>query len=211
MLLIYEMPFGPGRKFSSSQGWVNRIIEGWEINTITRWQSGRVTPLSGGLGGTVNAADGGVELIGMTVKQLQEQLEIRKTTDGSGLVYWFPQSMIGTGAFLNKANPAVLRACTTPGAFCHRLFVNGPQFFRPDWSISKRTKLSEKVNIEYRAEFLNAFNNQNFFYGGSAAGITGTASLQSTSFGQMPDAYNDISTTNDNGGRIIQMVLRINF
>ena len=206
MQLIYEMPFGPGKKFSSSQGWLNRIIEGWEINTITRWQSGRITPFSGGLGGTVNGTDGGVELIGITASQIQEMLAIRKTPDGK--VYWFPDSLIGADG---KANPAFIKACSTPGEFCQRLFLHGPSFFRADWSLGKRTKLTEKANIEFRAEFLNAFNTANFFYGGSAAGITGTAGLQSTSFGRIFDAYQDTSTTDDPGGRIIQMVLRINF
>jgi hypothetical protein len=30
-------------------------------------------------------------------------------------------------------------------------------------------------------------------------------------FGQTTSYYNDISTTNDPGGRIVQLVLRINF
>lgn len=204
--LIYELPFGPGHKWSSSMGWMNRIIEGWEINTITRWQSGRVFRLDGGLGGTFNSSDGGVELIGITPKQIQDQLGVRKTPDGK--VFWFPASMIGSDG---RANPAVMAPCSTPGAFCQRLFLNGPSFFRADWSIGKRTKISEKVNIEYRAEFLNAFNTINFFFGGSAATTTSSTNLRTTSFGRMTSAYQDTSTTDDNGGRIIQMVLRINF
>jgi hypothetical protein len=38
-----------------------------------------------------------------------------------------------------------------------------------------------------------------------------STNLQSTSFGRITSAYQDTSTTDDNGGRIIQMVLRINF
>jgi hypothetical protein len=204
--LIYEMPFGPGRRWSSSQGWLNRIIEGWEINTITRWQSGRVFNLSGGLGGTFNGSDGGVELIGITAQQIQESLQIRKEPNGQ--VFWFPAEMIGADG---RANTAIMRPCQTAGQFCQRLFLYGPSFFRADWSVVKRTRITEKVNIEYRAEFLNAFNNINFFFGGGAATTVAGTNLRSTSFGRVFDAYQDTSTTDDPGGRLIQMVLRINF
>jgi hypothetical protein len=204
--LIYELPFGPGKKWSSASGWVNRIIEGWEINTITRWQSGRVFRLDGGLGGTVNSADGGVELVGVTPQQIQDALGVRKTSTGQ--VFWFPAEMIGSDG---RANPAVMRPCTTAGAFCQRLFLYGPSFFKADWSIAKRTRISERVNIEYRAEFLNAFNNANFFFGGSAATTVASTNLRTTSFGRITSAYQDVSTTDDPGGRIIQMVLRLNF
>jgi hypothetical protein len=207
--LIYELPFGPGRKWSSSQGWLNRIIEGWEINTITRWQSGRVFSVTGGLGGTVNGNDGGVMLIGITPQEVQDALGVRKTTDGTNRVFWFPASLLDVNQ--QRANSAVLKACNTPGAFCQRLFLYGPSFFKADWSVAKRTKIGEKFNVEFRAEFLNAFNTINFYYGGNAAATVASASLQSTSFGRMTSAYQDVSTTDDPGGRIIQMVLRLNF
>jgi hypothetical protein len=213
MQLIYELPFGPGKKWGSSMGWMNRVIEGWELNTITRWQSGRVFQLTGGgSSGTFNGNDGGVQLIGVTPKDIQEMLSVRKTADG--MVFWFPESLLqvlSTSPFSARANPDVIKACDIPGQLCQRLFLSGPSFFRADWSIGKRTKIGEKANIEFRAEFLNAFNNANFFFGGDAATTVASTNLQSTSFGRITSAYQDVSTTDDNGGRIIQMVLRINF
>jgi hypothetical protein len=207
------MPFGPGRRFSSSHGFINRIIEGWEVNTITRWQTGRVFRVLGGLGGTVNQYDPGVQLAGLSTSQVQNMLSIRKTPSPTpvpgGAVFYFPASLLDSKQ--QRANSAFLKSCSTPGQFCQRLFLYGPQFFRSDISIVKRTRVSERVNIEYRAEFLNAFNNADFLFGGSAATTTPTASIQSTSFGRILSAYQDISTTSDPGGRIIQMVLRVNF
>jgi hypothetical protein len=209
MMAIWEMPFGPGRRWNSSNSVVNRIIEGWELSTITRWQTGRVFSVTGGAGGTVNAADGGVELVGLNAEQLQGMLEVRKTPTGQ--VFYFPASLInGT-----VANNAFLRPCSTAGAWCQRLFLYGPQFFRSDINITKRTRITETANVEFRAEFLNAFNNPNFFFGGtSGLNVVGTTSLTATQgvgFGRIISAYQDISTTDDPGGRIIQLVLRINF
>lgn len=206
--LIYEFPFGPGRKWSTSNGVVNRFIEGWDFSSITRWQTGRVFQLNSGNGGTVNGADPGVDLVGINREQLQSMLEVRKVPGTPGQVFYFPASVIGANG---AANTAFIRPCNTPGQFCQRLFLYGPQFFRADWSIIKKTRITEKTNIEFRAEFLNAFNNANFYFGGSAAVQVASVTATGTTFGRITSAYQDVSTTDDPGGRIIQMVLRFNF
>ncbi len=206
MQLIYELPFGSGKRWNSSNGVVNQIVGGWEISAIQRWQSGRVMLLNGGLGGTVNQNDSGVELVGITAQDLQSMLKIRKTSTGD--VFYFPASLIGSNG---QANSAFIRPCRTPGAFCQRPFLYGPMFYRADISIIKNIKIWEKVRLEYRAEFLNAFNNINFFYPGSETTSTPITSATSGTFGKVTNAYRDVSTTDDNGGRIIQMVLRIHF
>ena len=35
---IWELPFGPGKRWNTSHGWFNRIIEGWETSATNRWQ-----------------------------------------------------------------------------------------------------------------------------------------------------------------------------
>jgi len=60
----------------------------------------------------------------------------------------------------------------------------------------------ETKDFELRAEFLNAFNNVNFY---------GASSIGGLSSGQITSAYTDSSQQQDNGGRMIQIVLRINF
>ncbi len=208
MQMIYEMPFGAGKKWSSSQGWVNQIIGGWEVSAIQRWQSGRIFLINSGLanGATFNQNDPGVELVGITTQQLQSMLQIRKTPTGQ--VFYFPASLIASNG---QANSAFIRPCSTPGAFCQRPFLYGPMFYRADISIIKNIKIWEKVRLEYRAEFLNAFNNINFFYPGSETTSVPVASAAAGGFGQVTNAFRDVSTTDDNGGRIIQMVLRIHF
>jgi hypothetical protein len=62
-----------------------------------------------------------------------------------------------------------------------------------------------------RVEALNAFNNINFLVGGSANAEVGAVGINSLTFGQTNFAYQDSSTTNDPGGRLLQLVLRINF
>jgi hypothetical protein len=210
MNLIWELPFGPGRKWSAGNGVVNRVIEGWEVSSISRLQSGRTSQITGGQGGTFNSNDGGVIFTGINQEQLQSLLDIRQPS-GTGQVFYFPASLLDANQ--QRANSAFLLACNRPGQWCQRTFIQGPGFFRADISVLKRTRITETTNVEFRAEFLNAFNNINFLYGGSAATTANSVSLQSTTFGRIvsPNAYQDISTTDDPGGRVIQLVLRVNF
>ena len=84
-------------------------------------------------------------------------------------------------------------------------------FTRFDLSIAKKIRFTERVNGEIRAEFLNAFNNINFLVGSAANDVNSLGGQGTTTFGRYTAAYQDISTTNDPGGRLIQLVLRLNF
>ncbi|MBI3406086.1 MAG: TonB-dependent receptor [Acidobacteria bacterium] len=212
MNFIYGLPFGPGHRLTSSHGWVNRLIDQWEFSGITRWQSGRVFLLTNtnSAGGNDNLSfnnfDPGVQLIGITPSQIQAQLSVRKTAQGQ--VFWFPASLIDSSG---NANSNFIAPCTTAGKLCQRVYLYGPSFFRPDLNIQKTFRITERVNFQLRAEFLNAFNNANFFYPGSETTSVATVGIKNGAFGQVTNAYRDVSTTDDNGGRIIQFVFRVNF
>jgi len=97
-----------------------------------------------------------------------------------------------------------------PASF-QRVFLTGPHFYRADFSLAKKTKITERVNFEIRAEALDAFNNINFFFPNDAATSVNTVSVTGTSFGRITNAFQDPNTTDDNGGRILQLVFRVNF
>jgi len=72
------------------------------------------------------------------------------------------------------------------------------------------------VNFEMRMEALNAFNDADFYWAGGVGTSPQSIATTSTRFGLMGStntngAYSDINTTQDPGGRIIQLVGRINF
>jgi Carboxypeptidase regulatory-like domain len=217
---LYELPFGEGRRWAASNRMLNRVVGGWQFITQNRWQTGRPALLVGGLGGTVNQNDGGVQLNGITMKQLQSEVGVYKTASPApGAVWYIPQQLLGEQG--QGVNTATISPCTTPGQFCGRDFLYGPHFFRSDWSIVKITNITEKVKFEIRAEFLNAFNNANFLWGdaygvpGYSAGAsffsTVTGNLQNPSFGRIFTAYQDLDSTADPGGRTVQLVARISF
>ena len=203
---IYELPFGTGRRWAASNSVLNKLMEGWEFAGILRWQSGRGFGFDQGGRGTFNAGDGGIDF-GLSREEIQGQVDVRRT--GDGRVFFLPEGFVGDDG---RANTDIFGQHTEPGTFGDFLFFEGPQFIRTDLTVSKKTYINEDLNVEFRAEFLNAFNNVNFLVGGGAGGAGNqSGSIRSTAFGRVQNAFRDVSTTNDLGGRMIQLVLRINF
>jgi hypothetical protein len=126
-----------------------------------------------------------------------------------------------TGRYIAPANShGCLQGFVGQCGFAN-LILEGPRFVRFDLSVVKKIRFTETANLEVRVELLNAFNNINFLVGGSSAvddpKLTGTnlglqtPNYSAATFGQITAAYQDISTTNDPGGRPVQFVLRFNF
>jgi len=200
---IYELPFGRGKRWASSSGALDRIVGGWQFHGIARLQTGRPFLLDGGRA-TFNQYGAGV-ISKVTRGELQAMGKIIKSPDKK--VYTVDRKLIGPDG---RANPEYLAPPTIPGQWGSFIYLHGPWLTRFDLSAVKRTRINERWDVELRGEFLNAFNHVNFMVGGPAAANVG-ASILSTTFGQTTSFYNDISTTNDPGGRIVQLVLRINF
>jgi len=218
---IYELPVGRGRQFfSGSNGLVNGLIGGWGFNGFIRWQSGN----------PVNF--GNVQLVGMDRKELQSLIKVRKEAT---TVFFMPDDVITHTAkafnvtyIADPANAGKFLAVYTNGAPSGKyiapsginnciqayigqcgitnLVVKGPSFFRADISLVKKVQFNERMNLELRGEFLNAFNNINFLVGNPGNDLNGAPLT-----GIIANAYQDSSTTNDPGGRLVQLVVRFNF
>jgi len=231
---IYELPFGRGQSFlGNANGLVDRLAGGWAIHGQARIQSGSAFSF------------GNVQLVGMTKQDLQKAISVRKVPTGSISVFYLPDDIIlntrrafnvcfpgATGCDANGYTTAIgaptgryIAPASSKGCInsyfgqCGfaNLVMYGPRFTRFDISVVKKTKITETVNFEMRAEFLNAFNNINFKVGSQSGEVTtinnntGISGFSGSTFGQTSNAYQDLSTTNDPGGRMIQVVLRLNF
>ena len=218
---IYELPFGRNQMFGGGVGaGLDRLIGGWEFHGAARLQSG--TPYN----------FGNVQLVGMTRDELQDAAQLR-FDDAGRVVYHLPQDIIDNTRRAFNVSPTSANGYSTLGAPTGRhiapassggcieayvsqcggtnLVLYGPRFDRYDLSIVKKTKITERVNFEFRAEFLNAFNHINFIVGNPANDTNVIGGFANATFGQVTQAYRDLSTTNDPGGRLIQLVGRINF
>jgi hypothetical protein len=218
---IYELPIGRGQALLGNAGGIlNQFVGGWEFHGTARLQSGSPNDL------------GNVQLVGMTRGDLQNAMSVR-FDDAGKVAYYLPQDIIDNTIRANNVSatsatgygalgaptgryiaPASTAACIEGfAAQCgtSHLMLYGPRFTRFDLSAVKKFKITERINFEFRAEFLNAFNNINFLLGSAANDATTITGFSSSTFGQLTNAYQDTSTTNDPGGRMIQFVARINF
>jgi hypothetical protein len=219
---IYEVPVGKGRMFlGNANKWVDAIAGGWGFNGNIRIQSGNPFSL------------GNVQLVGITRGQLENL--VKSYRDPDGFIYVFPKDIrdqtikannIGygsgttgpiytlgapSGRFIAPAGTGNCQQAWSGGCGFQNLIIHGPRFTRFDLSVAKKIRFSENINVEMRVEMLNAFNNINFLVGSAANDVNTLGGLGSTAFGRMTAAYQDTSTTNDPGGRIGQLVLRLNF
>jgi hypothetical protein len=225
---IYELPVGRGQHFlSGANGWQDRLLGGWGFNGNIRIQSGSPFSL------------GNVQLVGMTAKDLQEAigvyrnqadadginrgniwalpLDIRENTFkafniafGSGTTGPIYTQGAPTGRYIAPAGFGCLQGIAGECGF-NNLVLKGPAFFRSDLSIVKKIRFTENTNLELRGEMLNAFNNINFLIGSASNDINTLGGFGTATFGRYTNAYQDISTTNDPGGRLVQLVVRFNF
>lgn len=188
-----------------------------------RIQSGAPTLIAGGRQ-TFNNRDAGVVLYNMTRQQLQNMVKIRKETvcdpNCHGVVYYLPQALIDNtlAAFelgntpLDPTKPYI-GPPTTPGQLGSILYLYGPWTSRFDFNLLKRTRLTEKTNLELRVQFLNAFNQSNLTIRGAGTDASSITLSTTPTFGQTRNAFRDfsVSGTNDPGGRLIEFQLRLNF
>jgi hypothetical protein len=172
----YELPFGQGRRFGGNAGpWLDRLVGGWSFDGIARIQSGRMLDF------------GNVRLVGMTREELQDAFSLR-FDDAGRAIYNLPQDIIDNtvkawnvsatsatgysnlgvpeGRYIAPANsPDCIELGQGDDANngfgdcgINSLVVTGPTLWSFDLSAVKRVPIKGRVNFEFRAEFLNAFN-----------------------------------------------------
>ncbi len=187
---IWDLPFGQGKRFLSAQNAASRWLGGWQLNGIVTLQTGSpygVTAPNDGLLGFTHAVY--ADCIGDPFSGA--------TTD--------PSSYTTTGFLIN---PAAF-AAPAPGTFgnCAPRKFHGPGIQMVDLSLFKQFKFTERWQLQFRAEFFNAFNHPNFSNPSADVSSPG-------SFGKVSNTIAPILGT-DSGGpgdpREIQLALKLYF
>lgn len=173
---IYELPFGQGKGlFGDTNAVVSRIISGWQINGIYTYQSG---PPIGNWGNVIFNGDLG---------------NLTRSRDDQSIQKWFNTE----GFEANSAAQLASNVRTFPLRFG---FLRGDHISNFDLSAFKSTRITEGINLQFRAEFLNAFNTPVLFVG-NQVNLNPTTSA----FGSVT------ATTQENYARRIQFSLKLLF
>jgi hypothetical protein len=171
---IYDLPFGSNRRFlSNTFGPVSKMLEGWTLGGIIVWQT-RPPFFFSANRSTFNSFNPGSNpaqlLGGMTLDQLKKNLGVFRHPAG---VFYVNPSLLNIvtdddGNLVSATLKDGILGAPSPGEFGNlpRNSLYGPRFFQADFSVVKRTYVSERANVEFRVTLFNAFNNPNFTYGG---------------------------------------------
>ena len=180
---LVELPFGKGRRFLNEGGWTDRLLGGWQINGIQRYQSGlplviRLTRQGffSGSGPTGFNTDLRPNLTGQPILTNNPLTGSRVQLFNPGAFAAppcydcgdVPPEFTSTGAI----NPAYAAYYSNP----NRFFGNAPPvignarvlpFLSENISLLKKTRLSETTTLELGAEAFNIFNRHRFNFPGS--------------------------------------------
>ncbi len=139
--LLYELPFGKGKRFLASGGAVNRLVGGWQLGSIVTLSDG--TPIN--------------------VGQIGDPLQIGtpNVPDATGIspipTNRSPDKFWEITAF-NVSNPELNYRYGNSG----RNLLTTPGLKQWDFSLTKTTRIREGHNFEFRFEAFNVPNHPNF-------------------------------------------------
>lgn len=142
----YDLPFGGNRAYLSNNGWLSTILSGWQSFGIITLQSGR--PFTVALLSEIDNSGTGRSSLGFGANDRPNVVGNARASVRT-LEQWF-----NTSAF----------AFAAPGTFGNagRNTLDGPSYQNVNASLIKNTALSERFNLQLRAEVFNLFNHPNF-------------------------------------------------
>jgi hypothetical protein len=199
----YDLPFGKGKRWANSGGVVDKVLGGWKITGIQTYQSGAPAQIM------QNQPNGGLFIGGFG--------------DPSPSVSWLSRPNVVPGVDRRSSryhasdfDPAKdLQYNINAWSPADRYTIgNGPRLYgdirffpylNEDFGIIKRTQIGERVSIDFRAEFFNAFNRTVFGY---IQGEVFAGGFENNI--QDPSNFGKITGVNNNP-RQIQFGLRINY
>jgi len=152
---VYELPFGKGRRYLSSNRYLGWVVGGWEASGILTLQSGR--PFTALVSTDVSNVLGNV--------------------DRPNLV---GDATAGPKPVLQGINVRAFR-WVTPGTFGNegRNVLIGPGWKTVDFMLSRVFTVTERLSIQFRAESFNIANHPNFDLPSQTFGVPGFGSITS--------------------------------
>ena len=135
---VWSVPHAPFK------GLAGKLANGWMLNSILTWQSG--FPFS-----VTSGRDNSLTGVG---RDRADYLGGAATLDtgrphGELIAQYFNTAVFAPNAIGTFGNSG-------------KNILRGPGFFNLDFGATKRTNVTERVGLDFRAEFFNVFNNVNF-------------------------------------------------
>jgi hypothetical protein len=201
--LVYELPFGRGKRFLTSSGLLNQVVGGWQLAAVNQSQSGvpfniTYSPTSTNVVSGIAADYRGANLYrpnrvaGVPLYTFDKS----RATGTTSLPYLNLNALAApasgtTGAVLSPFGNLARNAGRTPDINYLNLTLN------------KRFAITERIKFDFRSEFYNILNHSNF---ARPSGISTSIATNTTS---TPSSGGAITSTLD--PRIIQFGGKLSF
>ena len=185
---VYQLPFGSGKPYLNQPGIVSGIFGNWQLTS------------------TVVARTGFP--VNVLINRSAAAVPDGNTTDQRpNLVPGVPLTPPGGSTIAEWINPAAF-AVPAPGTFgdAPRDLLRGPGAWQIDMGIGKRIPLTERLRLEFRAEFFNIFNHPQYGLPQATFGVPSFGSITSTVNTTTP-----VSPVGSGTPREVQFALRIAF
>jgi len=202
--LVYELPFGRGRRFASSaNGILDSVIGGWQLSAINTSQAG--TPFN--LTYSPNTAQQVSPQISATYRGANEYrpdvVPGKKVSQGTsnraantGYVNYINYSAFVVPPIKDAAGNVL-----SPFGTASRNPGRTPVFNETDLNINKKFNTPlENLKVEFRTEVYNLFNHTNFYLPGNISGSQGTTTATASTGGSVP--VSTITGSPTSGGQI---------
>ena len=181
---VYELPIGRGKTYLNHNGVINGFLGGWQVSAIGTARTGSALNI----------------LLTRKTGDLPDGNNTNQRPDLVAGASQYPTHQTRQN-WLNPAAYAVPKA----GAWGNlgRNSARGPGLWQLDPALTKRTAITERLVLVFRAEAFNVFNRQQI--GNPALNISSVAS-----FGTIPTTVN-IGATGSGTPRQLQFMLRAEF
>jgi hypothetical protein len=180
---VYQLPFGPGKPFLHSGGFVGKLVGGWELSGIASATSGRALDI----------------LVDRSPSDLPDANTRNQRPDLVPGMSIYPAHQT-----INNWFNAAAFVTPAPGTWGNlgRNVGRGPGYYEIDTALQKETPITERLALKFRAEAFNVLNHP--IYGDPGSDIS------SASFGVITTPLNT-GATGIGTPRRLQFMLRLEF
>ncbi|HLW85374.1 MAG TPA: TonB-dependent receptor [Candidatus Sulfotelmatobacter sp.] len=241
---VYELPFGPGKTYLNSPGALGKVVGGWQLSSIGLWHTGHPLTVFMDLSGGVN---NGISVPSTNpVSAFNGQPFTFLLPDGNDQTTQRPDIVPGVPLTLPHPTPLTPVSTGTPlinfaafqppptdanGNFTR--YGNEPNgairaldYWQIDLALTKETKVTERVSMEFAVQAFNIFNHVQLGDTGALNVVYNTAVNSSAGFLTPQNGFGIVSSTvnfnnnNDNAAspntgtglpRQLQFMVRVKF
>jgi hypothetical protein len=159
---VWTLPFGPGKKFVADTPVVKDIVGGWELSGVTEFQVGQ--PLA------------------ITQANLNADTEFTEAQrpNGAGLPVFSGSQTLAK--WFNTANYSLAPEGTLGTSA--RFPLHGPGLENWDLALQRNFIIHERVKLQFRGQFFNAWNHANFNNPNGTVGSPSFGAISSSQAGR---------------------------